>query len=296
MKRILTGCIAVTGAVFAIGWVLTAPKHIDPAEVAGLAPDLALGEQLFHAGGCASCHAAPGAEGAEKLVLAGGHAFPSPFGTFFAPNISTDPQFGIGEWAALDLANAMLHGTGPDGQHYYPAFPYTSYQRMSAHDIVSLHSYLQTLPADDTPNQAHDIGFPFNIRKSLGGWKLLFAPEGWVVDGPLSEVEARGRFLVEGPGHCGACHTPRNALGGPDLTRWLAGAVSPDGKGKIPNITPASLQWSQADIAAYLQSGFTPDYDSAGGDMVDVIENMAKLSDDDLMAIAAYLKAIPAVE
>ena len=290
--RIL-GALAIVGA--AIAWFITAPETIDAGELAGLEPDLARGETVFNAGGCASCHAAPEAIGDDKLLLGGGRQFPSDFGTFVAPNISADATHGIGGWSTVDLANALLHGTGPGGQHYYPAFPYNAYNKMELGDVVSLHAYLGTLPAVATPNQDHDVGFPFNIRRSLGGWKFLFASDDWIVTGDLTPEQERGRYLVEALGHCGECHTPRNALGGLKRDEWLSGAPNPSGRGRIPNITPAGLDWSAADIAEYLKSGFTPDFDTAGGHMADVIENTAKLEQADRDAIVAYLKIVPAV-
>lgn len=286
--------LALLGAVAA--WVLSAPRPLPDDMLAGLTPDPANGELVFHAGGCASCHAAEKAEGAEKLVLKGGRAFDSPFGTFYAPNISTDAQAGIGGWSAMDLANAMLRGVSPDGAHYFPAFPYTSYIRATAQDVVDLHAYMTTLPADATPSRAHDVGFPFNIRRSLGLWKWLYLREDWVVSADLSAVEQRGRYLSEALGHCGECHTPRGPLGGLNDGQWLAGAPNPSGSGRIPNITPGALDWSERDIAAYLETGFTPEYDSAGGHMVAVIENFAQLPAEDRAAVAAYLKRVAPIE
>lgn len=282
--------LAVIGA--GAGWVLTAPTPIDDAEVAGLAGDAAQGESVFWAAGCASCHMAPDAKGDAQLVLAGGMRFASDFGTFVAPNISPSPE-GIGGWTLAQFASAVQRGVSPEGAHYYPAFPYNAYAKASLQDVADLYAYMQTLPADATPSQPHEIGFPFNIRRSLGGWKWLFASDDWVIDGDLTEAETRGRYLVEALAHCGECHTPRNALGGLDLSRWLAGAPNPDGKGRSPNITPAALTWSEAEIAAYLQSGFTPEFDSVGGHMVAVVENMARLPESDRLAIAAYLKKVP---
>jgi len=276
-----------------IGLVLTRPRMIDPAELDGLAPDMAQGELVFYAAGCAACHSAPGAENESRLILSGGRKFTSPFGTFVAPNISSDPNYGIGRWSSTDLANALVHGTSPSRQHYYPAFPYTSYNRIEAQDVVSLHAFLTTLPADTTPSATHDVGFPFNIRLLLGGWKLLFDDPDWIVDGELTKEQERGRYLVEALGHCGECHTPRNALGGMIRSQWLQGAPNPSGRGRIPGLTPAQLNWSEADIAEYLKSGFTPDYDSAGGEMAEVIENTSLLSDADRLAIAKYLKLVP---
>lgn len=283
----------LVGAGLVLG--LTRPDPLPDDALAGIAGDAARGEQVFWAGGCASCHMAEGAREAEMLRLSGGQRFPSPFGNFTAPNISPDPDHGIGGWAALDLANAMLRGVSPKGAHLYPAFPYPSYQRASLQDVADLHAYLMTLPPDPTPSQPHQLGFPFNIRLTLGGWKLLFLNRDWVVAGDLSPEETRGRYLVEALGHCGECHTPRNALGGSDRSRWLAGAPNPSGRGTIPNITPAGLTWSEAEISTYLATGFTPDYDSAGGHMALVVTNMAHLPESDRAAIAAYLKRVPPV-
>ena len=229
------------------------------------------------------------------MLLSGGRQFASPFGTFYAPNISPDPENGIGGWSAMDLANAMVKGTSPDGQHYFPAFPYTSYTKANLGDIVSLHAFLATLPASTQPSKAHDVGFPFNIRRTLGVWKFLFLRDDFVVAGDLSEQEQRGRYLAEALGHCAECHTARNPLGGLKLSEWLGGAPNPSGKGTIPNITPGKLLWSQADIAEYLSSGFTPEYDTVGGSMADVVENTAKLPPEDRAAIAAYLANVVAV-
>ncbi|UYV39250.1 cytochrome c [Rhodobacteraceae bacterium D3-12] len=295
MRKLLKIVVVLALIGLAVFWFVTRPSRVDPDALAGLSGDAAKGEQVFWAAGCAACHAAPKAEGEARLVLAGGMAFASPFGTFFAPNISPDPEHGIGGWSLEALVNAMKHGTGPNGAHYYPAFPYTSYARAELADIADLHAFLATLPASDAANTPHDVGFPFNIRRSLGGWKFLFSRPEWVMDVSGDELE-RGRYLVEALGHCGECHTPRNALGGLDYSRWLQGAATPDGKGKVPALTPDALTWSAVDIAAYLGTGFTPDFDSAGGHMADVVLNLANLPKSDLAAIAAYLKAMPAAD
>ncbi|MEP2530532.1 cytochrome c [Shimia sp.] len=275
-----------------IFWFLTRPETLPETALDGLTADATHGKQVFYAAGCAACHTAPEAEAAEMPILSGGQTFPSPFGTFTAPNISSDPVQGIGNWSALDLANAMKHGTSPDGQHYYPAFPYTTYARASLQDIADLHAFLMTLPADATPSQPHVLGFPFNIRLSLGGWKWLFLDDTWVTQAPTPELE-RGRYLVEALGHCGECHTPRGPLGDTDFGAWLTGAPDPSGKGKVPDITPGALGWPAQELAYYFETGFTPEYDSAGGHMTHVIENLSQLPAEDRDAIAAYLTALP---
>src|SRR5690606_33302630 len=224
-------------------------------------------------------------------------ALTSPFGTFHVPNISPDRQAGIGDWTLAEFGNAMLRGVGRQGDHLYPSFPYTSYARMSPKEINDLFGYLKTLPPSSNVAEPHDLGFPYNMRIALGGWKFLFfTDEPHVELASADETLQRGQFLVEGPGHCGECHTPRNGLGGLEAGQWLAGGPNPEGEGRIPNITPGSRSvgsWSEADLVSYFQTGFTPDYDSVGGSMVDVQKNLSHLSDEDLQAIAAYLKAVP---
>lgn len=294
LRRILVGLVLIAVVGFAGFVLLTRPERSDPAEFAGVTGDAARGETVFWIGGCASCHSAADATGDARLVLSGGRAFKTAFGTFHAPNISPDPVNGIGSWSLADLDGALRHGTSPQGQHYYPAFPYTSYIHMTPQDVADLHAFLQTLPASDMASLPHEVGFPFNQRLLLGGWKLLFQSGNWVVQGDLTAEEERGRYIVEGPGHCSECHTPRNALGGRQMARWLAGGPNPDGPGTIPNITPGKLDWVASDIAEYLKSGFTPDFDSVGGSMADVVTNLSHIPDADRAAIAAYLKKVPA--
>lgn len=275
-------------------WFITQPKVVNPNELIALKGDAERGAVVFHAGGCASCHSAPKAEGEDRYRLGGGREFPSPFGTFRAPNISPHPN-GIGGWSSEDLINAMKFGTSPDGAHYYPAFPYVSYGNVSVPDIVDLKAYLDGLEPVETTSLPHDLGFPFNIRLTLGGWKLLFGNRDWQLE-TEDPVLDRGRYLVEALGHCTECHTDRNILGGTKTQRWLAGAPNPSGKGRIPNITAHAdgiESWSTAEIVEYLTSGFTPDFDVAGGEMYEVVLNMSQLSPEDREAMAAYLKAIP---
>lgn len=284
------------GAAFAVA--LTPPK-LDPEDYQNLqTANPENGEKMFWAGGCAGCHAAPGATGDDRLVLSGGYAIDSDFGTFYAPNISPDKNHGIGNWSLIDFANAVRKGVTPHGKNLYPAFPYPSYVRMSDQDVKDLHHYIMTLPASDTASKPHDVDFPFNIRLSLSFWKkLFFSDKPRVQLANTSPEIMRGQYLVEGPGHCGECHTPRNALGGPEYDKWLAGGPNPDGEGTIPDITPGSKQigsWTAGEIADYLETGFTPDFDTVGGSMVEVQQNLSHLPRSDLEAIAAYLKAIPA--
>lgn len=300
LRKIATGLVMLGVLAAAAFLYVTAPQRL-PAEVwasAGAA-DLENGERIFHAGGCSSCHAAPGAPDGDKTVLAGGLALKSPFGTFHAPNISPDETAGIGAWTLAEFGDAMKRGTGRDGEHLYPSFPYASYSRMTVQDIADLYAFLKTLPESANVPPGHDLPFPFNIRLALGGWKLLYLNEAPRVTLAGADEKVRhGQYLVEGPGHCGECHTPRDMIGGLKTELWLAGAPNPEGgEGRVPNITPRAGGfggWSETDIASYLETGFTPDFDSVGGAMVAVQKNLAALPPDDRAAIAAYLKAIPA--
>lgn len=287
----LISLIALT-ALACLFW-LTRPQPLTVADLAGLQGDATRGQTVFWAAGCASCHAASGATGEARLILAGGQRFVSDFGTFVAPNISMHPDHGIGDWTLAEFVTALQQGTSPAGQHYYPAFPYTAYRLAERQDLIDLWAFWQTLPASDTASQPHELGFPFSIRRTVGAWNLLNLRDDFVVTGNLTEAQTRGRYLAEALAHCAECHTPRDTLGGLDRARWMAGAPNPSGTGTIPALTPDKLKWSEADIAAYLNDGFTPDFDSAGGSMVSVIHNMAMLSDADRRAIAAYLKVLP---
>jgi mono/diheme cytochrome c family protein len=169
---------------------------------------------------------------------------------------------------------------------------------MKVQDVMDLKAYLDTLDPVDHAVGSHDLGFPWSVRRGIGLWKIRYLEQGPVTamnpDNP--EIE-RGRYLVEGAGHCGECHTPRDWLGGPRYELWLAGAADPEGEGRVPNITPLPDgfgAWSASDITWFLQSGFKPDYDTVGGSMVKVQEHLARLPEADLEAITAYLKAIPA--
>ncbi|MDD9910805.1 MAG: cytochrome c [Ahrensia sp.] len=301
--------ILVVLAVVGAGalWLLSAPVRLSAEAVAALPEgDATRGETVFWASGCTSCHAAPGAKGDDKLLLAGGLELPTPFGTFRAPNISPHESAGIGGWSLADFANSMKRGVSPGGEHHYPAFPYTSYTRMTGGDVADLFAYLKTLPASDNRVADHDLTFPYNLRRGLGLWKHLYLKDEPILaldtsgQSGVDEQHLRGRYLVEVLGHCGECHTPRNVFGGMDTARWLAGGEGPEtnslGKPElIPNITPHETgigDWSADDIAYSLESGFTPSYDSFGSSMVSVQENMARLSAEDREAIGLYLKAV----
>ena len=247
-----------------------------------IAPDPVNGEYIYTAAGCASCHIKKGSE--NKFILAGGQAFVSPFGTFYAPNVSMSKQHGIGSWTQSQFVTAVRSGLSPKGQHYFPAFPYNAYAKMKDQDAVDLWSFWQTLPEVENDSKPHEIIWPLSIRRNVGIWKTLFQDQNWVADDG-----ARGTYLVEALGHCAECHTPRNRMGALDTTRWMQGAKNPSGTGRIPAITQEQLKWSSEDITEYLTSGFTPDFDVAGGHMAAVVENTSQLSQKDRVLIAQYL-------
>jgi mono/diheme cytochrome c family protein len=247
----------------------------------------------FNAGDCASCHATPGQS--DRLKLGGGLALASPFGTFRPPNISADPVDGIGGWTVVDLANALIGGVSPRGEHYYPAFPYTSFTGMTVADIKDLHAYLMTLPKVSDHAPPHHPSILFRIRRFVGFWKLLFFREHQTAARFTGEpVHDRGAYLVESLSHCAECHSSRNVFGAIRSTTRLAGGVDPQGTGFVPNITQEGLaEWSEADIAKTLTSGDTPIHGRVGSSMADVVTNTSMLPEGDRAAIARYIKSIP---
>jgi mono/diheme cytochrome c family protein len=300
LKRAAVAIVVLAIVLAALAWFATAPEPLAAAQLPAHEPDVANGERVFYAGGCASCHAAPEAKGEDKLKLAGGLELNTPFGVFRVPNISPDPT-GIGGWSTLDFVNAVTRGVSPGGAHYYPAFPYPSYARMRLEDAIDLKAFIDTLPPVANEVAGHELGFPYSIRRGVGLWKRLYLPTGPAVTlANPSDAVQRGQYLVEALGHCGECHTSRDAMGGLKLDLWLAGAPNPELRGErrgvIPNITPHEEgigSWSESEIVDVLKTGFKPDFDTLGGRMAAVQENLAHLPDEDLQAIAAYLKAIP---
>jgi mono/diheme cytochrome c family protein len=300
LRRLLVMVVLLAALGFAGFYALTDPRVVSPAPEIGTlpAPDVENGKLLFAAGGCSSCHATPGQD--DKLRLGGGLALGSPFGTFHAPNISPHTRDGIGNWGVKDFVDAMASGVSPAGQHYYPAFPYTSYRLMPPKALADLFAYIRTLSPVEGKAAPHELGFPFNIRRVVGGWKLLFF-EGaaFKPDPSKSEIWNRGAYLVNGPGHCAECHSSRNPLGAIVQATRFAGGPDPEGKGWVPNITQAETglgKWSKEEIAELLKTGFTPGFDSVGGTMAAVVRNIAQLPDADRLAMAEYLKSLPAVQ
>jgi mono/diheme cytochrome c family protein len=287
--------LVVAAGIGLYGW-LSAPAARLSLSDKPYTPNAAHGEVIFNAGGCASCHAVPNQP--DRTRLGGGLAIPSPFGTFYAPNISQDPNDGIGRWSETDFVNAVMRGVSPGGAQLFPAFPYTSYAHATVQDVRDLFAYLKTLPAVSGKVRDHDVPFPYNIRRNIAIWKLLFFDSRLSIpDQSRSPAWNRGAYLVNSFGHCAECHSPRNLLGGLVASQRFAGGPNPEGEGWVPNITQKALgDWSAKDIADYLENGVTPDGDSAGGSMIRVIKNTSQLKPEDRAAIGEYLKSLPPVE
>lgn len=289
----LAAIAACIPAYFSI-LVWKAPEVLQDAA----APDPTKGAYIFAMAGCAGCHTGKGGK-----PLAGGREIKSPFGVFVSPNITPDTKTGIGGWSETDFIRAMTIGLSPEGRHYYPAFPYTSYTRMTLADIRDLWAHLKTFPPVASVNGQHKLDFPFSIRPGVGLWKLLFLDEGRYRPNPAkSKAWNRGAYIVSGPAHCGECHTRRNILGGLRNSVQLAGSPGwGDGErkdGAAPNITPHQEggigKWSADEVVFALQTGVTPTGDVIGGEMGEVISNStAKLTDEDRRAIVGFLRSLP---
>ena len=265
-------------------------------------PDPVAGRKVFYATGGCTCHTNYPGEGEDAPELAGGRGLATPFGVFYSTNITSDAETGLGKWSDADFIRAMREGLSPQGEHYFPVFPYTAFSGLRDQDLVDLKAYLDSLPAIRRENRPPDAPFPFSWRATIFGWKLInFTPKVIEPDATQSEDWNRGRYLVEAAAHCGECHTPRTLTGGLDSQMSLAGSrEGPEGE-LAPNITPHEQtgigSWSRADLVWYLETGLKPDGDDTQGLMSEVIEHgYAHLPSADLKAIAAFLATIPPIE
>ncbi len=264
----------------------------------GQKENISRGQYLFNASGCAGCHTDVKNKG---RLLAGGRALDTPFGRYFAPNITPDKTYGIGRWGKKDFIRALRQGVSPEGSHYFPVFPYTSFTKMTDRDILDLRAYIFSLEPIAKPNIPHQIDFSFMFRKLIYIWKILFFDEGTfkLKSGETDEWN-RGAYLTEALVHCGECHTPRNLLGAADRSKTMAGTSEGPNGDSVPNITPDLKtgigNWSQKEVAEVLKLGILPDGDFVGGAMTEVIDNTANLTDSDLHAIAKYLSSLPAIK
>ncbi|MGB5261182.1 MAG: cytochrome c [Gammaproteobacteria bacterium] len=249
------------------------------------------GRYIFNAAGCISCHTI-------TQPLAGGRPIVTPFGTFYSPNITPDREHGIGNWVDEDFIRALREGVSPQGRHYYPAFPYPTYTRMTREDMLALHAYLQTQPAIALRNRPHEINWPVTSQTLLGAWKRgWFTPGVFSPDPAQSPAWNRGAYLATALGHCTECHTPRGLTGIPLSDRYLAGTRSgPEGIA-VPNITPDEVTgigtWTRQEVVDFLNMGRRPDGRYTGGLMAEILATSSMpLSDYDKHALAGYLRSL----
>jgi mono/diheme cytochrome c family protein len=290
---------SIVGGVLALAlglWFLSAPHPMFSAQQKGSLQEggnVENGRLIFTAAHCASCHASPGQS--DRSRLGGGLALASPFGTLRVPNISPDPKDGIGQWRTADLANALLTGVSPQGTHYYPGLPYTSYTHMRPGDVRDLMAYLRTLPPVSGKPPPHELPFPFNIRRIVGIWKWLYFKRTPLRPDPARGQDwSRGQYLVEAVGHCAECHSSRNLLGAVKPATRYAGGRDQEGVGFVPNITPGGLRdWTQAQWTAFFKTGQTPDLRIVGSTMAQVLADTALLPDSERRAMATYLLTLP---
>ena len=259
---------------------------------------IARGKYVFGIAGCAACHTD---EANKGPLLAGGRELKTPFGVFYSPNITPDPQTGIGTWSEADFVRALHEGRGPDGSHFFPVFPYTSYTRMTESDMRDLKAYIFSLPPVVRENRPHDVSPPFGWRFLMTFWKWMFFEPGAFEPNPDRDADwNRGAYLANALGHCGECHTPRNALGAVETDMAFAGTNEGPEGGSVPNITPDPETgiggWSESDLDTFFTLGMTPDGDFAGSGMAEVITNgTSKLTAEDRAALIGYLKALPPI-
>lgn len=288
MRRRWVGFAAVIVIGGAMGAFLLKPVA-GPARETDLVGDVARGEYLIRLGGCVACHT-DAANG--RAYLSGGAGLETAFGTFVPPNITSDPEAGIGAWTLAQFADAMSNGMGPEG-HLYPAFPYENYTLMSDQEIADLYAALMATEPVNEEAAESQVPFPFNIRLAMAGWQnLFFSPARFEPEAGQSDAYNRGKYLAYGPAHCVACHTPRNALGALDWDQALSGSPGGTG-GRAPDIRAAALIAEGYDVPTLMQTlkdGFTPGFDVLGGSMGEVIaDSTSHWTDEDLTALATYL-------
>lgn len=283
------GLVVVALGAAAFFWLSEGPD-IKDRDLSGLTGDVNRGAYVARLSGCIACHTNGKGGGA---ILAGGAEIATPFGSFYAPNITPHPEDGIGRWTLSDFSRALTAGLSPNGDHYFPAFPYAFYTKLTDQDVVDLWVAVRSVPEVESGPPAHELRFPFGWHRPVGVWKRLYMESGPLPsDDAETEAWRRGQYLAEATGHCGACHTPRTFLGGRDLDRKFQGGVGP-GNEKIPAITKEALEregWSIDDVHYALRSGLTPSGDSFGGSMAEVIRDGTRYwSDPDIRAITQYL-------
>jgi nicotinate dehydrogenase subunit B len=283
----LVAAIGVAGAGL-VGLHAAIPPATPPGPDVFSAGLIERGRLLAAAGDCAVCHTAPGGR-----INAGGHALATPFGTVYAPNLTPDVETGIGAYSYAAFERAMRHGIGRDGRNLYPAFPYTSYTQMTDDDLLALYAYLMAQTPVVARSPETRLAFPFNLRPLMAGWNLLFHRPGAYVPDPARTAQwNRGNYLVNAVGHCGACHTPRNAVGAERRSAYLAGAMVDGWQAPaLGSLSQAPVPWTEKALFDYLRAGHSPWHGVAAGPMAPVVVQLASLPDSDIAAMAHYIAA-----
>ena len=286
------------GLTLVFWMILTGSLGAAENSLDSLAPDLPAGKYLFQAAGGCSCHTDTKNNGA---FLAGGRPIKTPFGTFYGTNITPDPETGIGNWSDEDFIRAMTKGLSPEGNHYFPVFPYTSFQRIKPEDLLALKNYLFSVPPVRQKNPPHDLILPFGWQAAMMFWKYFaWSPRPFKPNQERTESWNRGAYIAQTLAHCGECHTPRNLLGALKSEMHYAGSKEgPEGQ-LAPNITPDKKtgigNWSKVDVSYFLRTGMKPDGDDSQGLMGEVIDlGYQYLLEEDLDALAEYLVSLPPI-
>jgi mono/diheme cytochrome c family protein len=294
-----SAAVVLAGLLLVVAWIVWPARtdvSLPPGVSSASSGMIERGAYMVRVAGCVACHT-DRVRGGERF--AGGRPLETPFGTFHSPNITPDVETGIGKWSDEDFVRAVMLGEGVNGEHLYPVFPYTSYARMRVEDVLAIKAYLFSLEPVRATTPANDVGFPFEWRSLLKAWKLLYLDTSSLSETVVARSAAwvRGRYLVEGPGHCGECHTPRGFLGATHVGRKLEGERhGPDGWSVPALVGPRATefaQWSQAELETYLETGDTPDFDAAQGPMKEVIQEGTRfLTPEDRRAMAIFLKSL----
>ena len=285
--------LAVLG--FGAFWILSAPRPLPASAIPAYTGNVANGGILYNVGGCMSCHKPdPKQTGLDSSLPSGGAPLKTPIGVLYPPNLTPDSQTGIGNWSDLEFVNAMQRGISKSGQHLIPAFPYTSYAAMPIGDVLDIKAYLLSLKPVASPKREADIPVAFLLRRGIGLWKFLgLDPTPWQPDANQSAAWNRGSYFVNGPGHCGECHTPRNLIMVRDESRRFGGGPHPEGQGKVPSmrgLLERGRYKDQKDLATALQFGEEFGYENmASGGMRQVQINLSKIPQNDIDAMAEYL-------
>lgn len=298
LSKLLVSVLIIGVAGLGAAWVLSAPDPLAEAAIPAHTPDVANGQVMYNAAGCFSCHKpGPDLANADPSLPSGGAPLKTPVGVFYPPNLTPDPETGLGKWTDLEFLNAVQRGISPEGHNLIPAFPYTSYARMKPEDVLDIRAYLATLAPVVSPEKAPEIPAPWLVRRGVGLWKhLALDTTPWQPDPAQSASWNRGSYLANAPGHCNECHTPRNVFMVPDMSRQFAGGPHPEGQGKVPSLRDLvgrGKYKDAADLTLAFQNGEMFGYENmSSGGMGAVQTNLSKLPQADVEALAEYIVSL----